>query len=404
MKKIYNTIILYMMLSILLFCIESDMASATVQPNILVSGFSISSGEAGVGKDFILTLNLSNTGSACATDITTAIQAGPPFIMEGISTVPANDLCYGLNESVNIPLRIDPTATGGFYQLTVTNNYQDLLNNPYTVYSTINIFVNGTPDINAHVSGTNPIDVYPGDMAALTMTIQNDGNFEAQSVNATLISDSPLIVKWSNSFALLGSINARDSRNAQFTIEIPKNSTGISFPMHLTVSYLDQNLNQQTKTFYILFYAKNKAFFTTSDAGSDKLSPSDNSKVVKLNLKNTGTDVAKNIKIRIEPQFPFSTDGSVRYVDNLTPGESAPVNLIVDIDKDATIGQYSLNMIINYEDAQGKQLQDTTNLSLTVVRKGFFTEVFLDYWFLWLVAIVAAIIIIRRKGKATKKK
>jgi len=155
---------------------------------------------------------------------------------------------------------------------------------------------------------------------------------------------------------------------------------------------------------YIKYVAKNKAFFTTSDAGSDKLSPSDNSKVVKLNLKNTGTDVAKNIKIRIEPQFPFSTDGSVRYVDNLTPGESAPVNLIVDIDKDATIGQYSLNMIINYEDAQGKQLQDTTNLSLTVVRKGFFTEVFLDYWFLWLVAIVVAIIILRRKGKVAKKK
>jgi hypothetical protein len=402
MKKIYNIMILNIMLLILVL-ISSNMVTA-VQPNIMVSGFSINDGGASVGKDFILKLNLSNIGSACATDITSTIQAGQPFIMQGLSTISAGDLCYGLSETVSIPLKIDPTATGGFYQLTVTNNYQDLLNNPYTDYSTINIFVNGTPNINAQVSGTNPIDVYPGDTVALTIKIQNDGTFDAQSVNATLTSDSPLIVKWSNSVALLDTINAKDSRNAQFTIEIPKNSTGINFPIHLTVSYLDQNLDQQTKTFYIIFYAKSKAFFTTSDAGSDKLSPNDNSRVVRLNIKNTGTDIAKNIKIRIEPQFPFSTDGSVRYIDNLSPGATAPVNFIVDIDRDATIGPYGLSMIINYEDAEGNQLQDTTDFPLTVARKGFFVGVFLDYWFLWLLAIVVAVIMLRRRGKATKKK
>jgi hypothetical protein len=403
MKKIYNMMTLNLILSILMLIIGSNIVMAA-QPNIILSGFGINGGGASVGKDFVLALNLSNIGSACATDVTATIQAGQPFIMQGVSTISAEDLCYGLGETVNIPLKIDPTATGGFYQLTVANNYQDLLNNPYTSYSTINIFVNGTPDMNVHVSGTNPVDVYPGDTAALTMTIQNDGTFDAQSVNATLISDSSLIVKWSNSFALLGTISAKDSRTAQFTIEIPKNSTGISFPMHLTISYLDQNLEQQTKTFYITFYAKSKALFTTSDAGSDKLSPNDNSRVVRLNIKNTGTDVAKNIKVRIEPQFPFSTDGSVRYIDTLSPGATAPVNLIVDIDKDATIGLYGLSMIVNYEDAEGNQLQDTTDFPLTIARKGFFVGVFLDYWFLWLVAIVVAVIVIKRRGKAEKKK
>ena len=402
MKQGYNAMILDMIILALMVIIGSGIVSA--QPNIMVSGFGIKDGAAAVGKDFTLTLNLTNTGTVCAVGITTTIQAGEPFIMRGISTVPASDLCYNTNETVDIPLRIDPTATGGFYQLTITSKYQDLLLNQYTGYSTLNIQVDGTPDMNAHVTGTNPVDVYPGDTATVTMAIQNDGSFPAQSVNATLESDSGLTVKWSNSFALLGTINAKDSRNAQFIIEVPKNSSSTEFPMHLTVSYLDQNLEQQTKTFYIIFYAKNKALYTTSDAGSDMLSPNDNSRVVRLNLKNTGTDVAKKIKVRIEPQFPFSTDGSVRYVESLAPGETAPVDLIVDVDKDATIGQYSLSMILNYEDAQGKQLQDTTDISLTVVRKGFLQMVFLDYWFLWIVAIIIAFIVITRRKKAAKKK
>ena len=403
MKQAYNMIIYNTMIFALIAIIGSGVVQATAQPNIFISGFSINNGEAGVGKDFTLTLHLSNTGTACAVGITSTIQASEPFIMRGVSTVAANDLCYNENETVDIPLRIDPTATGGFYQLTVTNNYQDLLLNQYTGYSTLNILVNGTPDMNAHIISSSPIDVYPGDTATITMTIENDGNFQAQSVNATLTSDSPLDIKWSNSFALLGTINAKDSRNAQFTIEVPKNSTSLGFPMHLTISYLDQNLEQQVQTFYMTFFAKSKALFTAIEAGSDTLSPNDNSRVVRLSLKNTGTDTAKKIRIMIEPQFPFSTDGSVRYVESIAPGEATPVNLVVNIDKDATIGQYSLNMILNYEDAQGKQLQDTTELSLTVAKKGFLNAVFLDYWFLWAIAIIVAIIIILRKRKAKKK-
>jgi len=399
MKKAFNMIIL-----VLIAIIGSGIVAATAQPSIMVSGFSIKDGEAGVGKDFTLTLDLSNTGTACAVGITTTVQASAPFIMRGVSTVPAGELCNNTIEKVDIPLRIDPTATGGFYQLTVTNNYQDLLLNQYVGYSTINLLVNGTPDMNAHITGTNPIDVYPGDTATVTINIQNDGSFQAQSVNATLVSDSPLTVKWSDSFSSFGSINAKDSRNAQFIIEIPKNSTSIEFPMHLTVAYLDQNLEQMTKTFDMIFYAKNKALFSASDAGSNTLYPNANSKVVSLSLKNTGTDVAKKIRIRIEPQFPFSTDGSVRYVESLAPGETTPINLVMNVDKDATIGQYSLNMIMNYEDAQGKQLQDTTEISLTITQKGFFTAVFLDYWFIWALAIVIAIIVISRKRKAAKKK
>jgi hypothetical protein len=374
--------------------------SAVAQPNILVSGFQVTDGEAAVGKNFVLTLNLTNTGATCAIGITSSIQLSPPFIMDGVSTIASDDLCYNSSETVDIPLRIDPTAQGGTYQISVINNYQDLLFNPYTASSVLNIFIDGSPKINAHITGTNPVDVYPGDDASITVTISNDGSFMAQAVNATLSADAPLIVKWSDSYSSLGTINARQSKNAQFTIEVPKNVEKTNFPMQLDISYLDQNLEPVTKILYIIFYTKSNAMFYATNSGSDTMSPNENSRKARFILNNTGTDVAKDIKLILQPQFPFSTDGSIRYISSLKPGESAPVEFIVDVDKDATIGDYGLKIIIDYTDSQGKDLQDSTYVSLAVQNKSILKTVFADYWFLWLIVVVGAIFLIRRRNKA----
>ena len=96
----------------------------------------------------------------------------------------------------------------------------------------------------------------------------------------------------------------------------------------------------------------------------------------------------------------------MRYIDALEPGKTVPVQFTVDIDKDAKPGAYELDALMNFEDAQGKSLQDTAKVSLSVASKGFFRSTFVDYWFLWLIAIVIAFIVIRRRRKkaAVKKK
>jgi hypothetical protein len=109
--------------------------------------------------------------------------------------------------------------------------------------------------------------------------------------------------------------------------------------------------------------------------------------------------------VSIIPQYPFSTDGSVRYVDLLAPGQSVPVTFSVNVDKDGTPGTYGLNLLVNFQDAQGKSLQDdTTRVALTVLPKGFFRAVFLDYWFLWLAGVVIVFLVIRSRVAAKKKK
>jgi hypothetical protein len=392
--------ILTVLVFILVLMVFSNGAAA--YPRIAVASFSSQNGNPEVGKDFVLSIDLSNMDKDCALDVATNIQVRSPFILQGISSVRTNSICQNQSTRINIPLKIDPSAVGGTYQITVTNTYESTVYAEYSSSDVINVFVQGSPDINAYITNSNPVDVYPGDTALLTVTLENDGTFQAQQVTANLTANSPLIVKWSNNFATIGVIDARQSKNVAFSIEVPKNAKIQDYPLHLEMMYFNEQRVQIVKDFSFIFHIKKKALFETTDDGSDGLFPNENGRVVRVMLKNTGSDVAKQIKVRMQPQFPFSTDGSVRYIETLNPGQSVPVNFVVNVDKDGTVGTYGLDMLLAYEDEQGKELQDTAIVSLNLQSKNIFRSVFLDYWFLWVLAIVIAIIIIRRR-KPKKK-
>lgn len=376
---------------------------AAIKPNVMLSNFSVEEGSAVVGKDFTLSLKLANVEpDTCAENIVTSLKASFPFIMAGVSTVRAANLCTNSTTTVNFPMRIDPTATGGTYQLVITNDFETPTLAQFSSSYTINLFVEGTPEINAHIINSNPLDVYAGDTATVTVSIENDGSFQAQSVTASIKADSPLDVNWAQSFSPIGLLDSKQSKTADFSIEVPKDADAKDYNLYLELKYKDENLVSHTKNLTFVFHVKKKALFETSD-GSEALYRNQDSRIVHLKLNNTGTDAAHKIKIKLLPQFPFSTDGSVRYVDLLEPGQSATIQLTINVDKDATPGKYGLDLLLDFEDEQGKDLQDTATTIFIVRQKPIFRVVFIDYWFLWLIALFI-ITFINRKRISKKKK
>ena len=385
-----------------LMALAMMMAAEALRPNVVVSSFGIKEGSASPGGDFTLLLTLSNTENAtCADTITTTLQGGYPFIFTGLSTINSGDLCGIATRTVEVPLRIDPAADGGYYQLTVTNDYETPTQAQYSSTSVLNLVVEGSPELNANIIGSNPVDVYPGDTAQLSVSIHNDGSFGAQNVNATLRAELPVEVKWSGSFASVGNLAAHQAKTSGFTIDVPKDSPSQDYPLVLEIHYLDENHQERVNDIIFIFHVKKKALFSISDAASNTLYPNQNSRLVKLSITNKGTDTARNVKLKLLPQYPFSTDGSVRYISSLAPGASTQSVFSLDTDKDGTLGTYELDMLVTFEDAQGNTLQDTVPVPLTIRSESILRSVFLDYWLLWTVAIVAGFIIYRRR-KAKK--
>jgi len=392
-------------LAILVVISAASMASvqAAIKANVMVSSFMVTDGTAAPGKNFTLSVKLTNPEpGTCAENIVASLQAGYPFIINGVSSQTAGELCTNANRTVDFPVRIDPGAAGGTYQLVVTADYETPTLTQFSNSNTINLLVEGTPEIKASIINSNPLDVYAGDTATVTVNIENAGSFQAQSVTASISADSPVDVNWAKSSASIGLLDSKQSKTADFSIEVPKNAEAKDYKLYITVQYNDENLAPQKKDFTFVLPVKKKALFETSD-GSEVLYQNENSRTVNLVLKNTGTDNAYKIKAKLLPQFPFSTDGSVKYIDSLEPGQSTPIQLTINTDKDATPGKYGLDLLLDFEDGQGKDMQDTATVMFTVQEKPFFTKVFSDYWFLWMIILVIAILALRKRIKRKKK-
>ena len=399
MKKKF--LLIFLVMSILL---GSSSSYADLRPNVIVSGFDIKEG-AYAGKEFTLSVNLINAEpSSCAKSITSSVEAGYPFIMHGVITFFEGDLCYGNKKVVEFPMKVDSTANGGFYQVKIINNYESTGYIQFSGSNVLNIFVNGSPEINANIINSEPIDIYPGDSGALTVKIENDGNFQAQSLTAVMKAEKPIEVKWSKSFSSVELLEPRQSKSAEFAVEVPKDAEAKKYQLAMEISYYDQNRLKQARTFNFNLYVKKKAEFDASDAGSENLYANQNSRHLRFLLKNTGTDSARRIRAKILPQFPFSTDGSVRYIEFLDTAKSEPADFTVDVDKDATPGKYSLDLLVQFEDAQGKKFQDTAQVLLEVKPKGILRAVFRDYWFLWLVALAVISLVARQKYRYAQLK
>ena len=139
---------------------------------------------------------------------------------------------------------------------------------------------------------------------------------------------------------------------------------------------------------------KEKAEFTAGAADPTVLT-ADDDKEVQVILTNTGSQEARKIRVRISPIFPFSTDGTERYVASLAPGASQNLTYLVHVDKDATPGQQVSGLIIDFEDPQGNAFSDTQYFALEVKQKTL-AEQLAAYWFVFaLILLIIAFVMLR---------
>ncbi|MBI3587972.1 ATP-binding cassette domain-containing protein [Candidatus Micrarchaeota archaeon] len=122
---------------------------------------------------------------------------------------------------------------------------------------------------------------------------------------------------------------------------------------------------------------------------------------IPITLKNTGSQEARKLKISVIPVYPFSTDGTVRYVETLSPGASATLYYRIPVDKEASEGNEIVTVSVNFEDPNGKKFSDTADLSLSV-KPQTISETLAGYWWAGAIALTAAFLIARRKMAGRK--
>ena len=392
-------IAVFAMLALLL---SAGFAFASVNPKMQMMNYSLSEVPAQPGHVLALTLQMkSMEPDNCAERVAVQLMVSYPFSIQGSDVQYVELLCYSDPDSkgtFTFLLPVDNLATAGTYPVSIATSYEKRFTK-LSESNTINVRVGGAPSFTALVASSNPVDIYPGDSAAVSVTFQNTGASSVQSARATATADG-IDVKWAGQEQSIGQIAARGSATAIFSIEAPKNLKAGDYPLNIRLDYTGEDRINGTAQFSFMVPVKPKADFEAAMV-SPALLPGEK-KQVAVAITNTGTRAANNLKVRIKPLFPFSTDGTVRYIESLAPGESQNLTYVITVDKDATSGEQLLSLLVDYEDVQGKKFSDSADFSMPVRLMTGQDEIY-SYWYVGAAAVLVALFAISKKLRGKKK-
>jgi hypothetical protein len=389
---------IHVLLYALVFSVLVGIASASVNPNVQLMNYSVSEVPLQPGHVVNLTLQLKSTEwDNCADELTVQIITSYPLSTQGPDTQYLGNLCYQDPDEkgrVTFMIPVDPLAQAETSQITVISTYQ-MYFVKYSTTNTLNLRVGGFPSFQTSVISSTPTDIYAGDSAVITLMLYNNGSDRAQSVQAILNAPRGVDAKWSTRTQELGTIPAQGSAKANFAVEVEKNATPGNYDFDLAVQYASSSGQNSTYDFPFVLVVNPKAEF--SSEGSRIPLYIGETKDTQITIKNTGSQEAEKLKVRIQPIFPFSSDGAVRYIDSLAPGEEKNLSYSISVDNMAEPGgSQTLGILISYEDPQGNKLSDSADFSLSVQSRTF-EEKLLALWYLWVaLGLIVLIILVRR--------
>ena len=119
------------------------------------------------------------------------------------------------------------------------------------------------------------------------------------------------------------------------------------------------------------------------------LSVGSKNNVIKIFIRNNGSDTAKDLVARLRPETGVYVDADESPISQLLPGEKAELIYKVDVSKDAVAGKlYRFTLEFDFSDSYRKNLKDSDYAYISV-QPGL-EEIILQYW--WLILIAAALI------------
>ena len=380
----------------------SGSAFASINPKVQLLNYTLSEVPAQPGHTLALTLHLkSMEPDNCAEALSVQVAVSYPLSVLGPDTQYNDLFCYqdpNSSGDFTFLLPVDNLATSGTYPVQVSLSYEKRFTK-LTGGNTVNVQVGGAPSFNASITSSTPVDIYAGDDAVVAVTFQNTGSSMVQSARATATS-SGIEVKWAGSSQDLGSIAARGSATARFSIDAPKNISAGGYPLHVVLDYTSENKSVGSTAFDFSVPVSPKADFAAVSASPTLVSGT--KEEVAIVLSNTGSQEARDVQVRIKPLFPFSTDGTVRYIDSLPAGANSTLTYLVTVDKDATAGDQLLGFQIDFKDPQGKQMSDTADFALPV-RAITIVDQVLGVWYAVVAVVLVAAYVVMKRGSKKKQ-
>ena len=354
------------------------------------------------GSESAVGISIINVGTDNATNASITLGNSNNFSIAGGAEFNLGTISPGSTSVASAMLLANATLKGGYADLPVTLTYHDQYGSEYTYNELVPISVSiGSPEIEIGIENANPPALYPGTNQTLLLSLQNIGSGAAKNVTVSALSNSNITVGDSASRELVGSVNAGASASASLFITANKNANGSRYYLPVSISYQNSDYNRTfTKTEMIPITLQPIAQFNVTEVAGGV--PVGSTYVpVTLDVKNTGNEEAQSIVFSLQTIYPISQVNPNAYVSALEPGQSTAITFYVNVNTQASPGQYPITLYEQWSQPSGsgsQQYSGSQNYYINVSGQGgsYLTDIFI-----FAVIVIAVFAVYRRRKAAS---
>jgi hypothetical protein len=323
-----------------------------------------------------LSIVLSNVGDDVARGVSATLFLGPPltynyylngtqYTATSVSKI-AGDIDAGRSFTVGYTVNIDSNAKEGIYRYNLEISYKsarELQQIDRNVMVDIPLW-KGELHIQAVV--TVPTKIYPGSkQVLLKVGIVNSGKGAAEDLQLQLALKLPFTASSSGSDRIyVGNIPAGQLAEADFIVDIAGDAQFGQYSVILG----EQAGGNIIPIGELSLYINEKVKFEIVSVAPDTVSAGDSGRVIKVELKNTGSVKADSVRVQLRVGN-FFTGTLTDFLGTMLPGETKTAFFTVDVDAKAEPKQYNFDLRIDWTQ-EDNALDDTQTLVLSVAAPG----------------------------------
>lgn len=251
---------------------------------------------------------------------------------------------------------------------------------------------------------TVPSEIRPGDnYVKLVTQVENVGQKDSKSVEVTLNLPDGIDSSYSNNNRLwIGRVNAGESKEAIFYIDIDEDTMPGVKDLEYSFTYSDLDDNKNSETTLIPLLVKSRPQIEVVDVVGTGVAGKTTE--MKVYLKNTGTESAEAVDVRIIKQNaqPFVIDVRSDYIGELEPNETGVAIFSIKTNSNAEFKEHDFKLLIR---SKGDSDEGDDNIYTYNRRAKFDVNKKSNdlYFIVGVIGIIALIIILIIKNKNKRR-
>jgi hypothetical protein len=354
------------------------------RPVLTIRNYSVEPGRVVVGSEFVVTIEVYNTGSR-AGENTMVTFPGGTFLPVGETGHLLWQLHINHTAVVTQRMRVPSSLSSGSYNLQVNLSANDWQGNHYEYPQTVAIEVvgvgQGRPQLVIEAAQTEPAVLGPGDAFSLTLRLANLGSRTATQVVVGAASGDLAVPAGGSNVVAVDRIGIDQVVTVTLPLVLGEVTQAGRLGMEVALDCSDysggahtarQSVGLEVST---ALEDRPQLLVARYSTAPDPLSPGDVFTLV-LQVSNVGGGEARRLTLTLggeggsdlEPFAPIAAS-NVRFVPRIAAGSTAELEQQLVVDGSADPGVYSLPVALAYDDARGTRHSDSQRISLLVHRR-----------------------------------